>query len=275
MCIRDSVPLAQQHGEEVPGLLDRGGDLVPAAHHRPAPADQHPRVQGGQAVQGGGGPVAVEGVPGVQGGLRLHQVTGEQDPLTGQPGHEVALGVAAARVAQHQLAPVAAEVDAELGVEGERWPGQAGDGRRLPEQPGHPGQFRLPVLPAALGDQRPGPLVGDDHVGVERARAEHAHRVVVAEHQVAHGLVGVLAQRGQPLAGRHRRGQRLEADEEVLALDGADVGVTLGGECVHPVGEHLQGLLLGGEIRGRGKGFLAHLRPPPLVKALTNPSRRG
>jgi hypothetical protein len=35
--------------------------------------------------------------------------------------------------------------------------------------------------------------VGDDHLGVERGRPEHPHGVVVAEHEVAHGLVGVLA----------------------------------------------------------------------------------
>ena len=61
-----------------------------------------------------------------------------------------------------------------------------------------------PVLLAALGDQRPGVLVRDDHLGVERAGAQHPHGVVVRQHQVAHGLVGVLAQQGQPARAPRR-----------------------------------------------------------------------
>jgi hypothetical protein len=91
--------------------------------------------------------------------------------------------------------------------------------------------------------------VRDDHVGVERGRAEHPHRVVVAQHQVAHGFVGVLAEPVEPPASDDRRGQCLEADEEVLALDGADIRVALRGERVDAVGEHLEDLLLRREVR--------------------------
>ena len=61
-------------------------------------------------------------------------------------------------------------------------------------------ELRRPVLLAALGDQLAGLLVRDDHVGVERAGAQHAHGVVVREHEVAHRLVGVLAQRRRAIA---------------------------------------------------------------------------
>jgi hypothetical protein len=70
-------------------------------------------------------------------------------------------------------------------------------------------------MPALL-DQEPGALVRDDLVGLERLRAQHAHRVVVRQHEVAERLVGVLAQLGDPVARRRRGGPRLEADEEVL-----------------------------------------------------------
>ena len=100
--------------------------------------------------------------------------------------------------------------------------------------------------------------MGDDHLGVERAGAQHPHGVVVREDEVADRLVGVLAQLGQPVARGDRGGQRLEADEEVLALDGAEVGVSLGRQRVHAVGEDLEGLLLLAEVGGGGEGLGGH-----------------
>src|SRR4051812_13945892 len=170
------------HGEqEVAGLLHRGVDLRAAAGDLPAAADQLLGAQGLDPVEGAGGPVEVERVAGVEGGLGLHQVAGEDDLLLRQPGDDVALGVAAAEELQDQLAAVAAELDGQLVAEGQGGPGEAGDRLRLLEQPRHPAVLALPVLLAALGDQLPGLLRADDHLGVERARAEHADGVVVAE----------------------------------------------------------------------------------------------
>ena len=67
-----------------------------------------------------------------------------------------------------------------------------------------------------------------------------------------------LAQLGQPPTGGDGGGQRLEADEEVLALDGAQVRVALRGQGVHAVGEHLEGLLLDAEVGGGGEGLGCH-----------------
>jgi hypothetical protein len=89
----------------------------------------------------------------------------------------------------------------------------------------------------------------------ERARTEHPDRVVMRKHQVAHGLIGVLTQHGEPLPGRRRGGHGLEADQEVLALDRANVRVTLGGERVNPVGGQLQGLLLLRQVRRGSERF--------------------
>ena len=69
----------------------------------------------------------------------------------------------------------------------------------------------------------------NDNFGAEGARTEHPDCVVMRKHQVANGLIGVLAEPGQPLAGGHRGGHGLEADQEVLALDRAHVRVALGG----------------------------------------------
>jgi hypothetical protein len=155
-------------------------------------------------------------------------------------------------VGQHQLA-AATELDGEPVGEGDGGPGQPGDGVRLLEQPGHAAVLGVPVLSAALVDQGLRLLVGDDLGGAERARTEHADRVVVAQHQVADGFVGAFTQAVQPPAGRHGRGPSLEADEEVLPLDGAHVRVTLGGEGVDPVRQLDEGLLLGGGVPARRK----------------------
>ena len=120
----------------------------------------------------------------------------------GSQADDVALGVAAAAVLQHQVAAVAAEVDGEPVGERERGPGEAGHRVGLLGQARHAAELRRPVLLAALGDQLAGLLVRDDHVGVERAGAQHPHGVVVRQHQVAHRLVGVLAQQGEPVAAR-------------------------------------------------------------------------
>src|SRR4051794_19663113 len=233
------------HGEqEVAGLLDGGVDLVAAACDPPAATDQLPGAEGLDPVEGPGGPVEVERVAGVERGLRLDEVAGEDDLLLGQPGDDVALGVAATEELQDQLAAVAAELDGEPVAEGHGGPGQAGDGLRFLEQPRHPAVLALPVLLAALLDEVLGLLGADDHLGVERARPQHADGVVVAEHQVADRLVGVLAELGQPAAGGGRGGPRPRADEGGLAPPGAPGGGGPPGQGGHPPGGHPQGLFL-------------------------------
>src|SRR5699024_11677545 len=87
-------------------------------------------------------------------------------------------------------------------------------------------------------------FVGEDDVCVECVGAQDANGVVVREHQVTDGFVGVLAQCGQPFPGGGGGGQGFEGDEEVFSFDGSHVGVAFGGECVDPVGQDLQGLFL-------------------------------
>lgn len=102
----------------------------------------------------------------------------------------------------------------------------------------------------------------DDGFRVECRGAEHADSVVVREDEVPDRLVGVLAKLLKPALRSNRRGQCLEADDEIFAFDRPDVGIALRRECVDAVGENLEGLLLLAEI-GRGCE-----RPSLIIKAL-------
>ena len=75
--------LAQHHPQELPALLDRGLHRGSAAGHRAAAADQCLGTELRDPVEGAGRPVLVERVAGVEGGLRLDQVAGEEDLLAG------------------------------------------------------------------------------------------------------------------------------------------------------------------------------------------------
>jgi hypothetical protein len=65
----------------------------------------------------------------------------------------------------------------------------------------------------------------------------------------------MLAQTPKPVLGRDRRRQRLDADQEVLALDSVHVGVTLCGQRVDAVGEHVQGRVLASVSADEANGF--------------------
>ena len=73
--------------------------------------------------------------------------------------------------------------------------------------------------------------------------------MVVTEDQVLDRLVGVLTQPREPVPGGRRGGASLEGDDEVLALDRADVGIALGGEGVDPLGQDLERLGLLAQVR--------------------------
>src|SRR5690606_2984659 len=142
----DRPDLADHHVQEVAGLLDRGVDLRPAAGHRAAPADELLGLERLDPVQRARGPLAVERVAGVERGLGLDEVTGEEDLVAGQPRGDVALGVAAAVVLQHEVAAVAAEVDGEPVGEREGRPGEPRYRVGALGEAGHAGELALPVL---------------------------------------------------------------------------------------------------------------------------------
>src|SRR5699024_11579815 len=95
-------------------------------------------------------PVLVEGIAGVESGLCFDEVTCEEDLVFGQPGDDVALGVAAAEVLQDEFASVAPQVDGGAVGEGLGGPGQAGYGVGVLGQSGHAGECAGPVCFAAF-----------------------------------------------------------------------------------------------------------------------------
>ena len=112
------------------------------------------------------------------------------------------------------------EVDGQPVGERERRPGQPGIDSGSLNSRGIRPYSRLPVLLAPLGDERRVVLVGDDHLGVEGAGARaRAPRGSATAPGSATGLSVCSRSLASHSRGRHRRGQRLEADHEVLALD--------------------------------------------------------
>jgi hypothetical protein len=90
--------------------------------------------------------------------------------------------------------------------------------------------------------------------------------MVVRQHQVFHRLVCVLAQLRQPVTGGPGRGSGLERDQEVFTLNGAHVGVALGGQCVNTVSQYFKGFHLLTEVGGRCKRFFRHMPESPVSK---------
>ena len=168
--------------------------------------------------------------------------------------------MASAAPLQHEIAAIPAQRDGEPVGEGDVGAGQAGDRLRLQEQPRHPTVLGVPVLDAALLDEVAGHLVGDDDLRVEGARSQNAHGVVMRQDQVLDRLVGVLTQPLQPIRAAAGVAKASRHDQEVLALDRADVGVALGREGVHPVGQYLEGLPLGLGVGDGGERLV--MRPP-------------
>ena len=200
-------------------------------------------------------PVVEVGVAGVGGRAVLDQVAAEEDLLLRQPGDGVALGVAAAEL--HQPDFELAEPDRHLALEGERRPGQAGDRLDGAEQAREALDLALHVGRAALDDQVARVLAGDDLARAVRARAEHAHRVVVAHDDVLDRLVGDFADVADDVLRHHRRRLGVDHHHRVVADDDAGVRIALGGVRVGVVGELGEGDLLVGEV-GLGGECFAH-----------------
>src|SRR5689334_6704983 len=77
--ITDGADFAEHDFEEAAGLGDGGVDRVAPAGYGTASADQVFGAEGLDAVERGGGPLAVPGVAGVERGLRFDEVAGEEN----------------------------------------------------------------------------------------------------------------------------------------------------------------------------------------------------
>src|SRR5262249_56836283 len=104
--------------------------------------------------------------------------------------------------------------------------------------------FGIPVLLAALGDHGATRVRGEDLLCLIGRGAEHAHGMIVRQHDVFDRLVGGLAHALDDEAGHDPCGLCIAYDDALVAHDGAAVWGTLGGG--------------GGEVRGgfRRRGSL-------------------
>ena len=162
-----------------------------------------------------------------------------------------------------QLDAALAEIERHALLEGDGRPGEAGDGLGGAEQAREAAVFGIPVLLAALGDHGAAFLRADHLLRLVGRGAEHAHGVVVREHDVLDRLVGDLAHAVDDQLGHHRRRLRVDDDDAVVADDHAAVGIALGREGVEVAADLGEGDLLLGHVAGGGK-VLGHVSVSPV-----------
>ena len=109
------------------------------------------------------------------------------------------------------------------------------------------------VLLAALDDQGPR-RVGGENVGAGIGRrAEHAHGVIMAEQHEFDRLVGDLLHPLDHLARHHRRRLGVDHHHAVVADDDPGIGIAFGGEGVEVGPDGVEADRLLGHICGRGE----------------------
>src|ERR671923_925210 len=118
--------------------------------------------------------------------------------------------------------------------------------------------LRFPVLRPALLDPAARIGVRDDVPRLVCRRAQHAHGVVMREHEVLDRLVSQLPQCLEPLARGSRRRPSVDTQDGLGPDDRADVRVALGREGVDAVGELLERRALLGGVGGRRERFGSH-----------------
>jgi hypothetical protein len=153
-----------------------------------------------------------------------------------------------------------AEIDGHPVGKRRRWPGQAGDRFMALEQARETAEFAVPILLAAF-DHHGARLVAHDHCrGLVGGGAEHAHRVVVGQHQMADWLVGDGTDALDDLLGQPRRRLRLDDHDRLIANDDTGVRIALGGEGMDVAADLGKGDCLfrhvagGGELLGHAAG---------------------
>ena len=134
-------------------------------------------------------------------------------------------------------------------------PGQPGDRLRAAKQAREAADLARHVLLAALADEAERAPAGDDLLGLVGGGAQHAHRVIVRQHDVLDRLRGHATDAPDHLARHERRGLRVDHHHAVVADDHAGVRIALGGEGVGALREALERDLLRLEIGLGGEGF--------------------
>src|SRR6185503_7371388 len=133
----------QQLAHELACLLDGELTAILSDERVAAPRHQRARLQRCEPRECAR-PVLEVGITGIRRRAELDQVAAEQDLALRQPGHGVALGVAAPELEQPDFRP--AKPDAHLVAERDIGPGEAGDRFHRLEQPGETLDLGLEVL---------------------------------------------------------------------------------------------------------------------------------
>jgi 2-oxoacid:acceptor oxidoreductase alpha subunit len=140
----------------------------------------------------------------------------------------------------HQLHFELAEPQRHLAAERHRRPRQPGHALDGAKEPRKALDLALHVLRATLDDQIVRVLARDDLARRIAGCAEHAHRVVVRQHDVRDRLVGDAADPAEHVLGHHRRRLRIGDQHDVVADDDPGIGIAFGRVCVRVIGEAVE-----------------------------------
>ncbi len=173
--------------------------------------------------------------------------------LLRQPDDGVALRMPASDL--HQLDLQLADPERHPLFEHQRRPGQPGHRFDRLEQARKTLDLAFHVGFAALDDQIVGVAAGDDVLRPVTRRAEHAHRVIVRQHDIADRLVADRADVADDVLRHHRRGLRVDDHDRIVTDDDAGVRIALGGVRIGVIGQLVEADLLGFQV-GLGSEFL-------------------
>src|SRR5207245_1516717 len=135
-----------QAADEFLGIGNRALAPCGRGQRRSATWNQGARFQGAQFVERRR-PLLELGVAGVDAGGEFNQIAREEHALRRHPDNRAARGVPGPGLGDPHFE--LAEPKGELAMEGERWPGQAGDGTSTAEEPREATDLALHVLRAA------------------------------------------------------------------------------------------------------------------------------
>ena len=158
----------------------------------------------------------------------LDDVAREHDLLVRDKGDDVAGSVGTAK--EHQLHTALAEMKCHLLAEGLGRPGEARNALMPFEQAREARKLAVPVFLPALVDHGVTGLRGDDLRSVIGRGAQHAHCMIVREHNMLDRLVGDGADLLDHHVGKPRCRLRVDNQDAVIADNDTGIGVAFGGK---------------------------------------------
>ena len=202
------------------------------------------------------GPIIEMRIAAVAGGVILDDVAGHHDVRIWHEGDDIAGRMRAAD--EHELDGALAKIDGHALLEGHGGPREAGNGLVALEEAREAAEFGVPVLLPALVDHGVAFFRGDDLARLEGRSTEHAHGVIVREHDILDRLIRDLADVLDDFAGEARGCLRVDDHDGVVADDDAGVRVALRGEGIEIAPDLGERDLLLGHVADRRECLAAH-----------------